>query len=423
MLRDDVLLLLTEAEGYLSGEEMREKLGVSRAAVSQAVRALRADGYDIDAVTNRGYCLRARPDTLTAGDVLSYLPEARRAMVRCFAQIDSTNSYLTAGALRGARDGLCAIADRQTAGRGRAGRPFRSDAGQGVYLSMLLRPNCAPTAAMTMTAHVAVAVCRALEACGVQPGIKWTNDLVLGTKKLCGILTELTVEAETGTVDSIVAGIGVNVRQRPEDFPPELRTIAGSVRSETGLEISRARLAAESCDFEDVFFVDSRTASQGEGILIREALRLRDEEHLPAHAIVAELEQLKQRIRILAVVDSLKHLHKGGRLPAAVALVGGALGVKPVLSVVDGQIKLADTARGRPGAFVAMFKNIEKMGGVDPRYGYALLYSDEKGVLAPLHHYMHENLHMTGGHVARLGPVIASHAGPGCAGLVFVTKE
>ena len=169
--------------------------------------------------------------------------------------------------------------------------------------------------------------------------------------------------------------------------------------------------------------MDSRTASQGEGILIREALRLRDEEHLPAHAIVAELEQLKQRIRVLAVVDSLKHLHKGGRLPAAVALVGGALGVKPVLSVVDGQIKLADTARGRPGAFVAMFKNIEKMGGVDPRYGYALLYSDEKGVLAPLHHYMHENLHMTGGRVARLGPVIASHAGPGCAGLVFVTKD
>ena len=183
-----------------------------------------------------------------------------------------------------------------------------------------------------------------------------------------------------------------------------------------------ARLAAESCDFEDVFFVDSRTASQGEGILVREALRLRDEEHLPAHAIAAELEQLKQRIRVLAVVDSLKHLTR--RAFARRGGAGGrALGVKPVLSVVDGQIKLADTARGRPGAFVAMFKNIEKMGGVDPRYGYALLYSDEKGVLAPLHHYMHENLHMTGGRVARLGPVIASHAGPGCAGLVFVTKE
>ena len=122
MLRDDVLLLLTEAEGYLSGEEMREKLGVSRAAVSQAVRALRADGYDIDAVTNRGYCLRARPDTLTAGDVLSYLPEARRATVQCFAQIDSTNSYLKAAAMRGAPDGLCAIADVALVGFPSAGK-------------------------------------------------------------------------------------------------------------------------------------------------------------------------------------------------------------------------------------------------------------------------------------------------------------
>ena len=107
-----------------------------------------------------------------------------------------------------------------------------------------------------MTAHVAVAICRALEVFGVQPKIKWTNDLVLGTKKLCGILTELTVEAETGTVDSIVAGIGVNVRQRPEDFPPELRAIAGSVRSETGQEISRARLAAEMVRALDQMYLD-----------------------------------------------------------------------------------------------------------------------------------------------------------------------
>ena len=245
MLRDDVLLLLTEAEGYLSGEEMREKLGVSRAAVSQAVRALRADGYDIDAVTNRGYCLRARPDTLTAGDVLSYLPEARRATVQCFAQIDSTNSYLKAEAMRGAPDGLCAIADRQTAGRGRAGRPFRSDAGQGVYLSMLLRPNCAPTAAMTMTAHVAVAVCRALEACGVQPGIKWTNDLVLGTKKLCGILTELEWEAESGEFSCVIIGAGINVSQDEADFGPEVAPIAISLAQALGTAPDRTELAAQ----------------------------------------------------------------------------------------------------------------------------------------------------------------------------------
>ena len=170
--------------------------------------------------------------------------------------------------------------------------------------------------------------------------------------------------------------------------------------------------------------MDSRTASQGEGILVREALRLRDEEHLPAHAIAAELEQLKQRIRVLAVVDSLKHLHEGRAFGPprwrwwAVPWVSSRC-FRSWMGRSSWRIRPA----AAPGAFVAMFKNIEKMGGVDPRYGYALLYSDEKGVLAPLHHYMHENLHMTGGRVARLGPVIASHAGPGCAGLVFVTKE
>ena len=110
---------------------------------------------------------------------------------------------------------------------------------------------------MPLTGLIAVAMSRAVDRVGgTNVQIKWTNDLVLGTKKLCGILTELTVEAETGTVDSIVAGIGVNVRQRPEDFPPELRTIAGSVRSETGLEISRARLAAEMVRALDQMYLD-----------------------------------------------------------------------------------------------------------------------------------------------------------------------
>ena len=129
---------------------------------------------------------------------------------------------------------------------------------------------------------------------------------------------------------------------------------------------------------------------------------------------------------LAALTLPLRHAYALGfavSLPAAAALVGGALGVKPVLSVLDGEIKLCDTARGRPGAYVALFKRIEKMGGVDPRYGYTLLYSDEKGVLAPIHHYMHENLHLTGGRVARLGAVIGTHVGPGCAAVVFVAKD
>ena len=182
-----------------------------------------------------------------------------------------------------------------------------------------------------------------------------------------------------------------------------------------------ARLA-ETCEFEDLWVVDSRTGSQGEAVLVREALRLRDEQGCTAEQIAAALEELKGRIRILGVVDSLKHLHKGGRLPAAVALVGGALGIKPVLSVMDGEIRLADTARGRPGALVALFKQIDKLGGIDPQYGYVLLYSDEKSTVAPIHRYLHDNLHLTGGRVAQLGAVIGTHIGPGCAALVFVAQ-
>ena len=135
------------------------------------------------------------------------------------------------------------------------------------------------------------------------------------------------------------------------------------------------------------------------------------------------LEQYKKRVRIVAVVDSLKHLQKGGRLPAAVALVGGALGIKPVLALQDGAIKLVDKGRGRPGALVAMFKQLDALGGVDPRYGYTLLYSDNKQLIAPVHHYMHQNLQLTGGRVAQLGPTIGTHVGPGVVGVVFVAKE
>lgn len=183
-----------------------------------------------------------------------------------------------------------------------------------------------------------------------------------------------------------------------------------------------AKLAAAEGDYSP-YIVDSETATQGETLIVREALRLRDEENLSAAEIFAALEQFKKRVRITAIVDSLKHLQKGGRLPAAVALVGGALGIKPVLALQDGAIKLVDKGRGRPGALVAMFKQLDALGGVDPRYGYTLLYSDNKQLVAPVHHYMHQNLQLTGGRVAQLGPTIGTHVGPGVVGVVFVAKE
>lgn len=246
MLRDEVLTILKSQEGFLSGAEISRRLGVTRMAVSNAVKALRTDGYEIDSVTNRGYLLKKGAGKLTAGEIYAHLPESRRETVRCFDYIDSTNSYLKREAANGAPHGLCAIANAQSAGRGRSGRSFFSAADCGVYLSVLLRPHCPPQNAMTITAHAAVAVCHAIErACGVKTGIKWTNDIVLGARKLCGILTEITMEGETGLIDSVVIGIGVNVNYAPDDFPPEIRDVAGSVYSETGIRADRARLAAE----------------------------------------------------------------------------------------------------------------------------------------------------------------------------------
>ena len=246
MLVDDVLTLLTASEGqYLSGEEMSKALSVSRMAVSNAVRALREQQYTILSATNRGYMLSGGPDSLHPGAVLGRLPEARRTSVQVFSSIDSTNSYLKREAVNGAPGGLCAIANEQTAGRGRAGRSFLSAPNRGVYLSMLLRPSCEPSACATLTAHAAVAVCRAISlVCGIEPEIKWTNDILLGGKKICGILTELTLEGESGAVDSVVIGIGVNANNRPEEFPKELSEIAGSIFSATGVTVDRASLAA-----------------------------------------------------------------------------------------------------------------------------------------------------------------------------------
>lgn len=246
MLTDSVLTMLTAAKGsYVSGAEMSKALGVTRMAVSNAVRVLREQGYTISSVTNRGYCLTAQPDRLTPGDVLGRLPEARRDTVRVFDSIDSTNTYLKREAMLGAPGGLCAVANEQTAGRGRVGRSFLSAPDCGVYLSLLLRPTCAPADCATLTSHAAVAVCRAIaRVCHVQPGIKWTNDIVLKGKKICGILTELSLEGESGAVDSVVIGIGINANNRPEDFPPELREIAGSIYGATGEHVCRAELSA-----------------------------------------------------------------------------------------------------------------------------------------------------------------------------------
>lgn len=166
--------------------------------------------------------------------------------VSLFGAVDSTNTMLKKMAQEGAPAGTVLVADRQTGGRGRLGRTFLSPGGVGVYLSALIRPDCAPTQLMHLTCAVAVAMCDAVEnAFGFRPGIKWTNDLVVGTKKLGGILTELGLDPKTGRISHAVLGIGINCGQLEADFDESIRPIATSVRMVTGMEADRNRLIAQ----------------------------------------------------------------------------------------------------------------------------------------------------------------------------------
>ena len=165
-----------------------------------------------------------------------------------FPSIDSTNTRARELAQQGAPHGTVLIADHQTGGRGRLGRSFHSPAGSGIYMSVILRPHCPPQQIMHLTCAAAVAMCEAVEnACGFRPGIKWTNDLVCGKRKIAGVLTELGFDSR-GMVDFAVIGIGINCCQQEEDFPEEIRGIAGSLTSVSGSQIDRAKVAAAMMD-------------------------------------------------------------------------------------------------------------------------------------------------------------------------------
>ena len=182
-------------------------------------------------------------------------------------ETDSTNTRLKALARQGAPHGTVLMADRQTGGHGRLGRSFHSPGGMGIYMSILLRPQCRPGDLMHLTCATAVAMCDAVEnSCGFRPGIKWTNDLVFGKQKLGGILTELGLDPR-GTVDYAIIGIGINCCQMPGDFPEDIRGIAGSLAMVTGREIDRSAVAAAM--LEALYDMSEALLTEKEDILRR----------------------------------------------------------------------------------------------------------------------------------------------------------
>lgn len=243
MTKEKVLRMLLAAQTPLSGEQLCKELGISRAAIWKTIEQLRQEGYTIEAAPRRGYLLTACPDRLDCAQIKSFLPgHPWQELVQVASCVDSTNTVCKRLAAEGAPEGTAVLTVRQTAGKGRRGRVFVSPPG-GLYFSLILRPYEKPESLMHLTAMTAVAAARAVQAvCGVYPGIKWTNDLTLNGKKLCGILTEISLEAESRVVESAVIGIGINCARAP--LPPEIAAMSTCLEDVCGETIDRNRLAA-----------------------------------------------------------------------------------------------------------------------------------------------------------------------------------
>ncbi len=224
-----------ERGSLLSGNELAKALGVSRNAVWKAIKELQKEGYRIDSQTNGGYRLREDNDILSAAGIAPYLrADIEPANIQVFPSLNSTNDLAKEKALAGAAAGTVIIAEEQTKGKGRMGRSYYSPAGAGVYLSMILRPKLAGSQALLLTTGVAVAAAQAIEELwDCQVKIKWVNDLYVEGKKIAGILTEAATNWETGIVDYVVLGVGINVKSSREGFPLELVHKAGVLCQET----------------------------------------------------------------------------------------------------------------------------------------------------------------------------------------------
>lgn len=231
-IRSSLLAVLEEKKGEtVSGQALAEQLGVSRAAIWKGIKALQAAGHTITAVTKKGYCLEKKSDVISAQGIRLCREEQYRGLpITAVTSLPSTNTMAKQLALEGAAHGTLVVAEEQLAGRGRRGRSFYSPARTGIYMSLILRPDGTAAENLILTAAAAVAVCKVIDR-HVQgkAGIKWVNDIFLNGRKVCGILTEAVTDFESGMVESIVVGIGVNITTDPLSAPEELRTVLGSL--------------------------------------------------------------------------------------------------------------------------------------------------------------------------------------------------
>lgn len=242
-MKEELLKILKESREYLSGQQLSEHFGVSRTAVWKVIRQLKEDGYEIEAVKNKGYQLREIPDIMTAAELGSRLTTKWIGRNCVYLEtVDSTNTYAKRLAEEGAPAGTLVVAEEQTGGKGRRGRGWTASKKTNIMMTLLLRPGIQPEHASRLTLLMALAVAEGIrKVTGLPAGIKWPNDVVVHGKKVCGILTEMSTEIDY--INHVVIGAGINVNQ--EYFPEELGKMAGSLCVELGKKICRAELAAE----------------------------------------------------------------------------------------------------------------------------------------------------------------------------------
>ena len=305
MTKDRVLDSLRSSGGsYVSGGALSAELSLSRTAVWKAVEQLRAEGFVIESAPKKGYRLLSGGDALTESGVRAYL-RRRDLNLRVYKSISSTNTVLKQLAESGEAEGTVLLAEEQTAGRGRMSRSFFSPPRSGLYMSLLLRPHMSAQLSTRITACAAVAVAEAIEELtGCRAEIKWVNDVLVDGKKVCGILTEGSIDCESGLMHYAIVGIGINIRPPEGDFPAELRQIAGALPAAPDGEDLRCRLAAAVLDrlmdlYEQLPEGDCYEAYKSRSCLIGREINILPLEGEPVPATAIDVEpDFSLRVRL-----------------------------------------------------------------------------------------------------------------------------
>ena len=241
-MKSEILRLLKESNTYISGQQLCEQFQVSRTAVWTVIDQLKKEGYQIEAVRNKGYRLIDSPDVMSKAEIESLMDTKwAGSNVVYYDEIDSTNNRAKEAGDNKVPHGTLFVADMQVAGKGRRGRVWQSPAGSSIYMTILLYPEISPLKAPQLTLVMAIAVAEGIkEVTGLDTKIKWPNDIVVNGRKICGILTEMSTEIDY--INHVVIGAGINVNQ--DDFPEDIRKTASSLKMELGKQVKRSELIA-----------------------------------------------------------------------------------------------------------------------------------------------------------------------------------